>query len=442
MTQVTPSIPINQVDVLCIDDDEIVLRTLTRLLEVNGLSVIVCDNPQNALTLFKNHEFGLIISDMRMPVMNGAEFLEKARALAPDTQRILLTGYADIQTTLAAVNQGQINGYIQKPWQNDLLLRSIKDSLEKFALKKQNQKLEAQVKAQNQELLELNNTLEQRVDKRTLQIKQVLKKLEDANEREKQEHKSTVELLYNFINANPYLDGNKAQNIANTCTQIALYLNLSQKSIDLAPMAGYLAQIGLLAMDPELYKKPLNRLNEQQRKTFYTHPSTAQLMLMPAIHLHDLSDAIYYQFERFNGNGMPKGLAGNDIPIGAMVLGLARDYWDAFEQSNASDEKQRHDDALEGVKLYSGSFYHPKIVRALEASHAKLHEQKSSAGSVLICNAHELKDQMTLGHALHSHSGIMLLPKGHVFSRKSIEKLQQLESKKPAPFRIMVKTAK
>ena len=112
MTQVTPSTPINQVDVLCIDDDEIVLRTLTRLLEVNGLTVIVCDNPQNALTLFKNHEFGLIISDMRMPVMNGAEFLEKARALAPDTQRILLTGYADIQTTLAAVNQGQINGYI------------------------------------------------------------------------------------------------------------------------------------------------------------------------------------------------------------------------------------------------------------------------------------------------------------------------------------------
>jgi len=434
--------PINQVDVLCIDDDEIVLRTLTHLLEVNGLSVIVSDNPQSALSLFEDHEFGLVISDMRMPVMNGAEFLEKAHALAPDTQRILLTGYADIQTTLAAVNQGQINGYVQKPWQNDLLLRSVKDSLEKFALRKQNQKLEAQVKAQNQELLELNSTLEQRVEKRTLQIKQVLKKLEDANEHEIQEHKSTVELLYNFINANPYLDGDKAQNIANTCTQIAVDLNLSQKSIELAPMAGYLAQIGLLAMDPELYKKPLNQLSEQQRKTFYTHPSTAQLMLMPAIHLHDLSDAIYYQFERFNGNGIPKGLARNDIPIGAMVLGLARDYWDAFEQSNASDEKQRHIDALESVKLYSGSFYHPKIVRALEASHVQLHEQKSTAGSILVCNAHELKAKMVLAHALHSHAGIMLLSKGHVFSRKSIDKLQQLESKKPVPFRIMVKTAK
>lgn len=442
MTNSTTHTPAKYVDVLCVDDDEIVLRSLMRLLKTNELTVIISDNPEKALKLFENHEFGLIISDMRMPQMNGAQFLEKARALAPNTQRILLTGYADIETTLAAVNQGQINGYIQKPWQNDLLLRSINNSLEKFALKNQNKLLEEQVKTQNQELLELNNSLEQRVEKRTQQIKQVLKKLEAANEREKHEHKATVELLYNFINANPYLDGNKAQNIANTCTQIALYLNLSQASIDLAPMAGYLAQIGLLAMDPELYKKPISKLNELQRKTFYTHPSTAQLMLMPATHLHDLSDAIYYQFERYNGNGMPKGLAGNDIPIGAMVLGLARDYWDAFELSNAVDEKDRHTNALENVKLYSGTFYHPKIVRALEASQAKMSEQKSTAGSVLICTASELKENMVLGHALHSHVGIMLLPKGHVFVRKSIEKLQQLEAKKPTPFRIMVKTAK
>ncbi|KAA1150876.1 HD domain-containing phosphohydrolase [Pseudoalteromonas fuliginea] len=442
MTDTAKKAAMTHIDVLCVDDDEIVLRSLTRLLKTNKLTAIACSNPETALTHLKSHEFGLIISDMRMPKMNGAQFLEQARKLAPDTQRILLTGYADIETTLAAVNQGQISGYIQKPWQNDLLLGSINNSLEKFQLKKQNQILEEQVKTQNLKLIELNNDLEQRVEKRTKQIKQVLKQLEEASEREKIEHKSTVELLYNFINANPYLDGNRAQNIANTCTQIALYLNLSQKSIDLAPMAGYLAQIGLLAMDPDLYKKPVNKLSESQRKTFYTHPSTAQLMLMPATHLHDVSDAIYHQFERYNGNGMPKGLAGNDIPIGAMVLGLARDYWDAFEQSNAANEQDRHVHALDTVKLYSGTFYHPKIVRALEASQTKMREQKSSAGSILICNASELKENMILGHALHSHTGIMLLPKGHIFSRKSIEKLQQLEAKKPTPFRIMVKTAK
>ncbi|MFM9746101.1 hypothetical protein ACKI2C_51970, partial [Streptomyces brasiliscabiei] len=78
----------------------------------------------------------------------------------------------------------------------------------------------------------------QRVEKRTKQIKHVLKQLEIANAHEVNEHRSTVELLYNFINANPYLDGNKAQNIANTCTQVAKELNLPDKNVEMASMAG------------------------------------------------------------------------------------------------------------------------------------------------------------------------------------------------------------
>ena len=129
---------ITAVDVLCVDDDEIVLRSLTSLLKNNNFSFMTCKSPVQALELLNSHEFSLIISDMKMPTMNGAQFLEQARNKAPETQRILLTGYAEIETTLAAVNLAQINGYIQKPWQNDMLLRSINDSIEKFQLKKQN----------------------------------------------------------------------------------------------------------------------------------------------------------------------------------------------------------------------------------------------------------------------------------------------------------------
>lgn len=425
--------------VLCVDDDEIVLRSLSRLFKTQQLTVLTSDSPIDALKLIKQYEFDVIISDMRMPKMNGAELFQQAQKLAPDTQRILLTGYADIEITLAAVNQGKIHGYIQKPWQNDLLLRSITDSIEKYQLKKQNLKLQQQINRHNEVLKELNSSLEQRVEKRTKQIKQVLKKLEIANAHEKHEHSSTVELLYNFINANPYLDGTKAQNIANTCTQIAKQLQLPPKNIEMAAMAGYLAQIGLLAMDPALYEKPVHALNEQQRKSYYTHPSTAQLMLMPATHLHEVSDAIYHQYERYNGNGLPKGLKGNDIPLSAMILALSRDYWDAFEQSNLKDE-EKHQHALETVKMYSGNFYHPKLVQALEACRVKCIKQQAKVGSMKIITAKELAINMVLSHALHSHTGIMLLPKGHIFSAKSIEKLQQLEAKKPTPFRIMIKS--
>lgn len=428
--------------ILCLDDEASVLKSLVRLLRMHKFEVMVATEGNDALKKIQTSQFDVVISDMRMPKMSGAEFLAKAKAISPNTQRILLTGYSDLESTVSAVNEGGIHAYIQKPWQNDQLISVIKSAVEKFRLKKQNEILQKHVKKQNEQLIELNGSLESRVEKRTAQIKQVLKQLEKANEREKSEHKSTVELLYNFINANPYLDGNKAQNIANTCNQIASYLNLSQKSIDLATMAGYLAQIGLLAMDPDLYKKPVGKLTEAQRKAFYTHPSTAQLMLMPAIHLHDLSEAIYYQFERYNGNGLPKGLSGNDIPIGALILGVARDYWDAYEQGVGDTDLENHQHANETVKLYSGTFYHPKVVRALEASQSKRNEQKSTAGSVSICTAQQLKPTMILAHTLQSHAGIMLLPKGHVFSDKSIEKLQQLESRKPSPFRIMVKTSK
>lgn len=429
-------------NILCLDDEANVLSSLVRLLRQHQFNTTTSTNGQDALEKMQATQFDVVISDMRMPQMSGDEFLAKAKQLAPDTQRILLTGFSDLESTVNAVNKGSIYAYIQKPWQNDHLIGIIKSAVEKYRLKKQNEILQAHINSQNEQLTQLNNSLEQLVDKRTSQIRTVLKKLEVANEREKNEHKSTVELLYNFINANPYLDGKKAENIANTCTQIALYLNLSKKSITLAPMAGYLAQIGLLAMDPALYNKPINELTEIQRKTFYTHPSTAQLMLMPAVHLNDLSDAIYYQFERFNGSGLPKGLTGNDIPIGAMVLSIARDYWDYYEQSKLLTEKERHESALLSIKPHSGTLYHPKIVSALETCHAKFIDQSSSLGSIKICSAKELKENMQLAHALHSHSGIMLLPKGHCFNDKSIEKLQQLESKKPTAFRIMVKMTK
>jgi len=153
--------------------------------------------------------------------------------------------------------------------------------------------------------------------------------------------------------------------------------------------------------------------------------------------------AIYHQFERYNGQGIPKGLAKNDIPIGAMVLSVARDYWEHYEQIDPLlTTKMRHEVALNNIKLGSGSLYHPKIVKSLEASHVQLMASDTSIGSIKVICAQELEESMTLANSLHSHAGIMLLPKGHVFNSKSIVKLQQLEAKKPTPFRIMVKTAK
>lgn len=431
-----------QPNILCLDDETNVLKSLVRLLRRYKFNASFATNGQDALDKMQKIQFDVIISDMRMPHMSGAEFLAKARELSPDSQRILLTGFSDLESTVSAVNDGGIHAYVQKPWQNDHLISVINSAIDKFRLKKQNEILQAHITAQNQKLKKFNNDLEQLVNKRTKQIRAVLKKLEVSVKNEQQEHQCTVELLYNFINVNPYLDGKKAKNIAITCTEIACNLNASPKSIELAPVAGYLSQIGLLAMDPELYNKPLTELTEPQRKAFYTHPSISQLMLSPATHLKDVSNAIYYQFERYNGSGSPEGLAGNDIPIGAMVLNVARDYWSYYEQYESFDSlEERADFAFHKIKNYSGAFYHPKIVNALEEVYPSLISKKVNIGSLRVYSAFELEADMVLAHSLFNNNGTMLLPKGHIFNRKSISKLQQLEAKKPNSFRIMVEKA-
>ena len=432
----TTTLPIQ---IMCLDDEPSVLRALVRLLRHHKLQAIPFTEGAEALEALSEQEFALIISDMRMPNMNGADFLEQAKVLAPDTQRILLTGYSDLISTVNAVNQGEIHAYVKKPWQNQRLMYLIEQAIEKYKLKKQNQALQKHVIEQNNKLKELNDSLELLVDKRTKQIRQVLKQLEAANEHERTDHKATVELLYNFINANPNLDAQLAKNIATTCLHIAKKLKLSDKLAEMANMAGYLAQVGLLAMDPALYRVPISDLNEQQKKLFYTHPATAQLMLMPAQHLSEVAEAIYHQFEKYNGNGIPKGLKGSDIPICAHILSVARDYWQNITLSQKPSE-QKYEDGLDLIKMYSGNFYHPKVVTAFESTlKDNKNTQPDHVRSMNILTSKDLKPGMILGLAIHSHKGIMLLPKDHTFTHKSIAKLQQLETQKPVPFRIMIK---
>ncbi|AZZ95986.1 HD domain-containing phosphohydrolase [Pseudoalteromonas sp. R3] len=436
--QVTIAPPTGPIRVLCLDDEPSVLKVLRRTLGFAGMEVSLFECGEQALQALAEHDYEVIISDMRMPEMDGVEFLTKARQASPQSQRILLSGYADMDSTIAAINEGGIHNFLQKPWQNEALIHVIKDAAEKYRLKQYNAELQTAISNQNAQLKILNGNLEELVEKRTAQIRTVLRQLETANKREQDEHRATVELLYNFINANPYIDANMAKQIATLSGLVAQKLGLGDKVVQLTKMAGYLAQVGLLAMDPVLYDKPLEQLSSEQRKLFFTHPATAQLMLMPAQHLSDVGEAIYHQFEKYNGQGIPKGLKGKQIPIGAQILAAARDYVENLTK-NQGDIETKRVHALEIIKMYSGSFYHPKVVLALEQAIKADTSTTSQVGSMNIISAQALEPGMELGLAIHSHKGIMLLPKGHIFTEATVAKLQQLETQKPTPFRILIK---
>lgn len=425
---------VSRATVLCVDDETSILKSLQRLLMASGFEVSTATGGEQGLLLLEKQEFAVVISDMRMPGMTGSEFLKVVAERCPDSQRLVLTGYADIDSTIMAINQGQIQRYIQKPWRNEELIVQVRESAEKYALVKQNKELQRKLSAQNHKLKELNQQLDQNVQKRTAQLRQVLKQME-------QEHQSLVDLLFNFISVNPYLNGNFAQHIGRTCHLLCSHLQLDPKEQKQIVTAGLLSQLGLLGMDTELYNKPFRSLDSNERQQYCTHPAMAQLMLLPASHLAVMSDAIYHQYERYNGSGGPDHLVGTDIPLGSRILALARDFWLVIDKQEGKQDSA-FANAIQQLKMQQGSFYDPVLLNILSS----LPVEKLS-GSEIIGSSHnqvttdELKIGMVLERPLYNESRILLLPHGHVFTGASIAKLCQIESKREKKWTLLVSAA-
>ncbi len=147
--------------VLIVDDEEQVGRALGRLMKQIKAKYVYMDSGQAGLERIKTaaHPFSLIISDQRMPGMEGSEFLEKAKQAAPDTIRFLLTGYADVDAVTQAVNKGSIHRYIAKPWNNKELIDTVKAGLEQYELIVENDRLFKLAKEQNTKLFTVNTEL-------------------------------------------------------------------------------------------------------------------------------------------------------------------------------------------------------------------------------------------------------------------------------------------
>jgi len=164
---------------LLLDDEENILRTLKRLFEEDEVyEVHTATNSEEGIKLLEKHDFSLIISDYRMPNINGVEFLKISKEKSPDTIRIILTGFADVNVAITAINEGEIYKFIQKPWGDENLMVQVKRALEHYDLIKEREMLLDKIKLQNTELKGLNEDLESKVAEKTIELKDKVKELE------------------------------------------------------------------------------------------------------------------------------------------------------------------------------------------------------------------------------------------------------------------------
>jgi len=126
---------------LLVDDEPGILSSLYRLLRRDGYQILRADSGPEGLEVLKEHPVGVILSDHRMPRMTGVEFLEKVKALHPDTVRMVLSGYADLGAITDAINKGAVYRFLTKPWDDELLRKNVFEAFEHFELRRENARL-------------------------------------------------------------------------------------------------------------------------------------------------------------------------------------------------------------------------------------------------------------------------------------------------------------
>ena len=165
--------------IVVVDDEKIVTSAFKTLLKVEGFSdAHFFNNPEEAVEFLKSNTPDLVISDFLMPQMNGLEFLSEVNKMYPEVSKILLTGYADKENAIRAINEIGLYKYIEKPWDNADLMINIKSGIERSYLLSELRKKISELEAAKKELEKYSHNLEQLVEERTADLKQSNAKLE------------------------------------------------------------------------------------------------------------------------------------------------------------------------------------------------------------------------------------------------------------------------
>ena len=146
--------------ILVVDDEEMVLTALRSFLQLEtSYNILTNTSPERALETVRERAIDVIVADFMMPAMDGIEFLRSCREIRPHTSRILLTGYADVQNAIRAINEAGLYYYLEKPWDNDRLRLVIRNGVERSSLVNELDSRITALENANVELLDIRTRL-------------------------------------------------------------------------------------------------------------------------------------------------------------------------------------------------------------------------------------------------------------------------------------------
>lgn len=328
---------IREATLLIVDDECNVANALRRALRPYVKKVIVANAGETGLVALDEHNIDCVISDMRMPKMDGVTFLTQVLEKYPTVERIILTGYADLSQTVLSINEAKIRYYLTKPWQDETILDCINAALETRQIKLKNKILIKELNTANENLNLSNQTLEAQVKKRTEHLEQANQALVKTKEALKEQNAQIIQLLIQASDRQGQRDNRHIKTIATLCHHLAVKCNQAPLA-DLVSQAAYFTRLGHIGIKKDWITQPVANLALSVRKQVQALPLQASLLLSAISNMQEIADMVRCYKEKCDGSGYPDGLLADDIPMGAKILSLVYDYFD-LQQGYIVDAK-------------------------------------------------------------------------------------------------------
>lgn len=401
--------------VVVVDDEEQIVSSLRRILMRQKFKVEGFTDPRLALAFLENERPHVVISDMRMPIMSGQDFLSKVNVLRPECYRVVLTGYADMNDTLDVVNRGAISGYLQKPWESGHLISVVEKGAAHTELFFENERLRAALE-------EANANLEDKVERRTKQIRAALTKLERT-------HEANLNVLFNLLSSHPNINGEFAKNVSRIARRIAGKLNDNNDFLENVRLSGLLCELGFIGLPFQLCSIPFTKMTAGQITEFKKQSEIASQILSPASHWNDVARILREQYTAF------KPLTAKATPpsLGAQIIAVVRDYF-RMREGRYFDKPVSHPRAMAELMKYRESRYSDNVIDLISKS-PQLLDVGHLPGNY---NLDDIAPGMVLSDDVYTMNNILLLPSGHTFTQQTISRLRYFQSSLPHDFKLPI----
>ena len=324
--------------ILIVDDEELICRLLAQRLTSEGYACVTANNGREALSHFYKDTFSLIISDIRMPEMDGIELLKRVKDLNPNMMVIMVTAYPELDMAVEAMRLGAYD-FIIKPADLDLILLSVRKALEKRRLE--------------EELEAYHKHLERLVEERTAGLRQAYRVLKKA-------HFDSVKVLAEAIDAkDPYTRGH-SDRVRRMSLKIAGHLGFSEERLESLEYGALLHDIGKIGIKDEVLQKP-GALNPGEYQYIQEHALIGVKIVEGIDFFKDKIPMIRCHHEYFDGSGYPDGLVGETIPLEARIITVP-DAFDAMASLRPHRRVMPLDEVLMELEKGRAKQFDPEVL--------------------------------------------------------------------------------